>query len=80
MAPSMGSRGDCFDNALMELFFATLKCEMVHGGLFESREQARGAIFEYIECFYNPIRSHSSLGYMSPMDYERSTIATSTAA
>lgn len=53
MLPSMGSRGDCFDNALMESFFATLKCELVHGGLFEIREEARRSIFEYIECFYD---------------------------
>jgi putative transposase len=80
LLPSMGSAADCFDNALMESFFATLKCELVHRGLFGSREEARTAIFEYIECFYNPVRRHSSLGYMSPVDYEGSTIAQTTAA
>ncbi len=80
LLPSMGSAADCFDNALVESFFATLKCELVHRGLFQSKEEARTAIFEYIECFYNPIRRHSSLGYVSPIDYEGSTIAQTAAA
>jgi putative transposase len=78
--PSMGSAADCLDNALMESFFATLKCELVHGDLFQSREEARRGVFEYIECFYNPIRRHSSLGYVSPIDYEGSTMAQTIAA
>lgn len=72
--PSMGSVGDCFDNAMAESFFATLKSELLHQQSWPTREAARVAIFEYIECFYNPRRRHSSLGYLSPADYERSKL------
>ncbi len=71
MRSSMSRKGDCWDNAPMESFFATLKKELIHGRRFRTREQARREIFEYIEVFYNRERLHSSLGYVSPADYER---------
>lgn len=69
--PSMGSLGDCFDNAMAESFFATLECELLDRCTFKTQDEARLAIFEYIEGFYNPRRRHSSLGYMSPNEFER---------
>jgi transposase InsO family protein len=69
---SMSRHADCWDNAPMESFFATLKKELVHDADFATRAQARAAIFEYIEVFYNVQRRHSSLGYVSPVDYELS--------
>lgn len=69
--PSMGSRGDCYDNALCESFFATLECELLDRHRFRSRAEARMAIFEFIEGWYNPRRRHSALGYDSPLGYER---------
>ena len=69
--PSMGSVGDCFDNALCESFFASLECELIDRTSFTTRAQARGAIFEFIEGWYNPHRLHSALGYLSPNDFER---------
>jgi transposase InsO family protein len=68
---SMSRRADCWDNAPMESFFASLKKELVHGADFATRAQARAAIVEYIEAFYNNQRRHSSLGYVSPAEYER---------
>ncbi len=61
--PSMGSVGDCYDNALCESFFATLECELLDRRTFETRDEARRAVFEYIEGWYNPQRRHSSLGW-----------------
>jgi transposase InsO family protein len=72
---SMSRRADCWDNAPMESFFASLKKELVHHEHYETRAQARASIFEYIEAFYNPTRRHSSLGYLSPLDYEQSVQA-----
>jgi putative transposase len=69
---SMSRRGNCWDNAPMESFFATLKKELVHHEDYTTREQARLSIFEYIETFYNRTRRHSSLEYLSPADYEAS--------
>lgn len=69
--PSMGSVGDCFDNAMAESFFATLECELFYRRTFKTQDEARLAIFEYIEGFYNSRRRHSSLGYVSPADFER---------
>jgi putative transposase len=69
---SMSRRGDCWDNAPMESFFASLKKELVHEADFATRADARAAIFEYIEVFYNIQRRHSSLGYVSPLEYEQS--------
>lgn len=70
---SMSRRGDCYDNAVTESFFGTLKGECVEGSTFQTRSQARQAIFEYVECFYNWVRRHSSLGYMSPVAFEQLT-------
>jgi len=67
---SMSGRGDCYDNAMMESFWATLKSELVHQRSYATREQARQSIFEYIEVFYNRKRLHSSLGYHSPESFE----------
>ena len=69
---SRGSRGDCYDNALMESFFATVECELLDGRAFPTHRLARSALFDFIEGFYNTERRHSALGYCSPMDYERS--------
>jgi putative transposase len=68
--PSMGSVGDCYDNALCESFFAILECELLDRRRFHSHEEARRAVFEFIEGWYNPHRRHSSLGYASPVRYE----------
>jgi len=68
---SMSRTGNCYDNAVTESFFGTLKAECVEGSFFESRAQARQALFEYTECFYNRVRRHSSLGYKSPIIYEQ---------
>lgn len=67
---SMSGRGDCYDNAMMESFWATLKTERVHHQKYATRAQARGSIFEYVEVFYNRKRLHSSLGYVSPELFE----------
>ncbi|MDR3665240.1 MAG: IS3 family transposase [Ignavibacteriaceae bacterium] len=66
---SMSGNGNCYDNAITESFFSTLKKELVYLTKFRTREQARREIFEYIEIFYNRQRSHSSLGYLSPVEY-----------
>jgi putative transposase len=68
---SMSRKGDCYDNAVAESFFASLKRELVYVQSFKTRAEARQQIFEYIEVFYNRERSHSSLGYLSPVAYER---------
>jgi transposase InsO family protein len=68
---SMSRRGNCWDNAPMESSFASLKKELTRGEVFATREGARASIFEYIEVFFNRTRRHSSLGYMSPAEYER---------
>jgi putative transposase len=72
IACSMSRRADCWDNAPMESFFASLKKELVHDADFATRAEARAAIFEYVEVFYNGQRRHSSLGYVSPTEYEQS--------
>ena len=68
---SMGTAGDCYDNALIESFFATLECELIDRTRFATKTDARLGIFSFIEGFYNPRRRHSSLDYLSPDDYER---------
>lgn len=73
LAASMSRKGNCWDNAVCESFFATLKTEMVHQQRFETRAEARTAVFEYIEVFYNRQRRHSTLGYLSPAIYEART-------
>jgi putative transposase len=69
---SMSRKGNCYDNAVAESFFSSLKNELIHHCSFKTREQARTAVFEYIEVFYNRQRRHQSLDYVSPVDYERS--------
>jgi transposase InsO family protein len=67
----MSRRGDCWDNAVAESFFATLKDELVHDAVWATRAAARTALFEYLELFYNAQRRHSALGYLSPRAFER---------
>ena len=68
---SMSRRGNCWDNAAMESFFASLKKELVHDEDYATRDEAKASIFEYIEAFYNRVRRHSALGYVAPDEYER---------
>jgi putative transposase len=77
---SMGSKGDPYDNAAAESFFATIKTELIYRNRFKTRDEARLAVFRYIEGFYNPVRRHSALGYKSPVEYERMYWATQEAA
>ena len=72
MTCSMSRKGDCWDNAVIESFWSTLKTELVHHESYATREQARASIFQYIEMFYNRVRLHSSLGYKSPEAFEAS--------
>ncbi len=72
--PSTGSVGDCYDNALCESFFATLECELLDRRRFRSHADARMAVFEFIEGWYNPRRRHSAIGYLSPINYERNQL------
>lgn len=67
---SMSRKGNCYDNATMESFWSTLKWELVYRWEFATHQQARSAIFDYIECFYNPKRLHSALNFLSPVDFE----------
>ena len=69
--PSMGSVGDCYDNAMCESFFGTLECELLERFRFRTKAEAEAAVFQFIEGWYNPHRLHSSLGYVSPVNYER---------
>jgi transposase InsO family protein len=73
LVASMSRKGNCWDNAVAESFFSTLKWELIHRRPFETRSDARRAIFEYIEVFYNRRRRHSALGYLSPMQFETNT-------
>jgi len=73
IAISMGSRGDAYDNAVAESFFATLKKELVHRSSWSTRRELSSAVFDYIEVFYNRTRRHSTLGMRSPVDYEQAT-------
>ena len=73
---SMSRTGDCYDNAAMEAFFATLTKECTDRVRFQTRQEARSTIFEYLECFYNPIRLHSTLQYVSPVAFEQATQST----
>jgi len=70
MSQSMSGNGNCYDNAVVESFFKTLKKEYVRKYIFKTREEAKRKIFEYIEMFYNPKRRHSYLGYLSPNNFE----------
>ncbi len=67
----MGSKGDCFDNAVAESFFATLKKELINRRSWPSKAELRTEVFDYIEVFYNQQRRHSSLGFLSPLAFER---------
>ena len=69
--PSLGSVGDCYDNAMCESFFATLECELLQRRRFRTQAEARMAVFEFIEAWYNPHRRHSDLGQLSPMNFEK---------
>ncbi len=69
--PSRGTVGDCYDNALCESFFATLECELLDRRTSPSHAEARTAIFRFIEGWYNPHRRHSTLGYLSPINFEQ---------
>lgn len=74
--PSMGSVGDAYDNAMCESFFSTLESELLNRRSFKTKAEAKMAVFEFIEGWYNPGRRHSALGYMSPINYERSQLET----
>jgi transposase InsO family protein len=76
MIASMSRAGDCWDNAVAESFFATLKSELVSDATWATRAEAQRALFRYIEMWYNRRRRHSSLGYLSPADFERAVSAT----
>jgi putative transposase len=71
LVASMSRTGDCWDHAVVESFFATLKTELVDDAVWATREAARSALFEYLEAWDNRERRHSSLGYRSPVPYER---------
>lgn len=68
---SMSRAGNVWDNAVMESFFSSLKTERTAAKMYRTRAQAKADVFDYIECFYNPRRRHSTLGYLSPMEFER---------
>lgn len=72
---SMSRKGDCWDNAVVESFFSSLKRELMDENIFETREVARQAVFEFIEVFYNRQRRHSTLGYLTPHEFERQATA-----
>ena len=72
--PSLGTVGDAYDNAMAESFFATLECELLDRRKFRNQAEARMALFEFIEGWYNPRRRHSALGYMSPVEFERTAM------
>jgi putative transposase len=74
IAQSMGSRGDCFDNAVAESFFATLKKELIHGRSWPTKPELRTEVFQYIEIFFNRRRRHSTLGYVSPVQFENGSL------
>ena len=71
---SMSRSGNVWDNAAMESFFSSLKIERVTRKVYRTRNQARADVFDYIERFYNPTRRHSTIGYLSPMQYEERTM------
>jgi putative transposase len=67
----MSRAGNVWDNAVMESFFSSLKTERTAAKRYRTREQAKADVLDYIECFYNPRRRHSTLGYLSPMEFEK---------
>jgi putative transposase len=80
ITPSMGTVGDCFDNAMPESFFASLECELIDRSRRLTHTEARIAVFDYIDGFYNPRRRHSALAYLSPAEFERRYLRQPTAA
>ena len=70
----MGRKGDCFDNAVVESFFSTLKRELLLDNVFYTRQEGRSQVFEYLEVFYNRQRRHSTLGYKIPVEFEQLSI------
>ena len=80
IALSMGSVGDCYDNAVAESLFATLKKDLVNRRSWPTKAELRSAVFDYVEAFYNPTRLHSTLGYLSPAAFEEQAVARLTAA
>ncbi|MEN9846753.1 MAG: hypothetical protein RIS36_1900 [Pseudomonadota bacterium] len=71
----MSRKGNCWDDAVAESSFHSLKVEAIYGEMFRTRDEARRAVFDWIECFYNTNRRHSALGYLSPQDFERKEAA-----
>ena len=71
---SMSGRGNCYDNAPVESFFSSLKRERVRRQIYKTRDEAKADVFDYIECFYNRKRRHSTLGYISPVEFENRTV------
>ena len=80
MKQSMSAKGNCYDNAVAESFFATLKKELIGGDIYRTRADARAAIFEFIEVFYNRGRLHSTLGNLTPAEYEERRLKRTEAA
>ena len=76
----MGNRGDCFDNAVLESFHASLKKDLIHRRSWPTKAEARTAVFDYIEAFYNRRRRHSTLAMLSPVEFETGTLRTSGAS
>ena len=76
----MGTVGDCFDNAMAESFFASLQCELIDRSRWRRHTEARMALFDYIEAFYNPRRRHSAIAYLSPAEFERRALQQTIAA
>ena len=76
----MGAKGSCFDNAVLESFHATLKKDLIHRRSWPTKAQARIAVFDYIEAFYNRRRRHSTLGMLSPVEFENGTLRTPAAS
>lgn len=74
LIPSMSRRGNCYDNAVAESFFSSLKKERIRRRIYRSREEARADVFDYIEMFYNRVRRHSHLGRVSPIDFEKAAL------
>jgi len=72
---SMSRSGNVWDNAVMESFFSSLKTERIARKVYQTRDQARADVFDYVERFYNPTRRHSTIGYVSPMEFERIAVA-----
>jgi putative transposase len=76
----MGSVGDCFDNAMAESFFASLDCELLDSSQWKTHAEAKMAVFDSIECFYNARRRHSAINYLSPAEFERRALRPTIAA